>query len=208
LQERKFNMLLSKILRVIFWGLFLFVLMFTLGVPAMSMYVITEFSPESIFGELLAKVAFTGFFVIVAFEYFNLRYKCSSKERLSPAFIGMSALMPITYFMVSIIGAHSTISLQLLFYVIWFVFIFFAGLLIPGNFIGAKIPKFIGLFLSVGLLILLSISTFWTLIYSNYVMPNNLELTPYFMAGSGALSWASLLVLLLFTENKIINAKP
>ena len=201
-------MLLSKTLRVIFWGLFLFLLMFTLGVPAMSMYVITEFSPENIFGELLAKIAFTGFFVIVAFEYFNLRYKCSTKESLSPAFIGMSALMPITYFMVSVIGAHSSIGLQLLSYIIWFVFIFFAGLLIRGNFIGAKILKFIGLFLGVGLLILLSISTVWTLIYSNYVMPNNLELTPYFMAGSGSLSWVLLLVVLLFIENKIIKAKP
>ena len=174
----------------------------------MSLYGAAEFTARNVVGEFLANIVFSGFFVIVAFEYFHLRYITAQIENSAAALLAISPLIPVTYYVVSVFGAHVSILLQLSFYISWFFIIYLVGRLFKSNLKEQEILKRITIFALVGTAILLTINVAWTFIYSEFLRPNRLELTPYFMVGSGVLSWVLLLFLLLYAKRNFALEKP
>jgi len=204
----KIFMNISNILRIVFWGIFLVCLIVFIGIPVMSLYGAAEFTARNVVGEFLANIVFSGFFVIVAFEYFHLRYITAQIENSAAALLAISPLIPVTYYVVSVFGAHVSILLQLSFYISWFFIIYLVGRLFKSNLKEQEILKRITIFALVGTAILLTINVAWTFIYSEFLRPNRLELTPYFMVGSGVLSWVLLLFLLLYAKRNFALEKP
>jgi hypothetical protein len=120
----------------------------------------------------------------------------------------VSPLIPVTYYIVSVFGAHVSILLQLSFYISWFFIIYLVGRLFKSNLKEQEMLKRIAIFAFVGTAILLTINVAWTFIYSEFLRPNQLELTPYFMVGSGVLVWTLLIFLLLYVKRNVALEKP
>jgi hypothetical protein len=186
--------------RIISWELFLVCLIISVGIPAMSLYDTSEVTSSDVYGELLAKFILSGFPVIITFEYFCLRFATAQPEIPKTNHLAISISIPLTYYIVSGLGAHSNISLQLSFYIAWLLILYLIGRNFKSRLKEQEILKPIAIFSFAGTAILAATNLAWTFIYAELLRPNRLELTPYFMIGVATLDCALLFGLLSYTK--------
>lgn len=193
-------MLLSNITRAIYWSGFLFSNLLSGGIPLSAVYLPEQAGLVNLMGQFFAKLIFTGFFVIVAFEFLRKCFLMSVNSEARILFITSLIFLLLTYYVVSVFSAHSSEILTLIFYLLWFCLVGLSGYFIEGRLPNTETFKFTLLFTLIGVFIFFITSIGWSYIYGNCIRLFHLNLTLYISFGISIIVWTILLVSVISIE--------
>lgn len=161
-------------------------------------------SVVSALGQFFAMLAFTGFLVVVAFEFLRKCRLESQKANRDGLFAFYSVSLPATYYVAIVLSAHSSVASVLFIYIVWAMAIGLMGVSVVGRLPSKETFGFTFCFALSGLLIFAIASSGWSYAYGVFVMPDHLDLTPYLAFIGGVGVWG----LVLASVNPIEKVVP
>ena len=196
----------ANVFRIICWGCFLLLNYWVWGLPLEAVYLPEQAGLGNIVAQFFAQLLFTGFLVVVAFEYLRKCHADSHKRYATLLLIVFSILLPATYFYVCVVTAHTDRITSASFFAIWFGLIGLAGFLISGRSPTRANVRITLSFSFIGLLVYAISSIGWSYVYGRYLKPSYLDWYEFIASGGGVLVWAMLVVVFVLLSRT--QARP
>ncbi len=162
-----------------------------------AVYLPEQAGLDNLIGQFFAMLIFTGFIVVVAFELLRKCFITSNSPKGTVLFVLFSVLLPASYYVVSVISAHSDGVVALIYFFIWLSIVGLLGCLIQGKLPSNSTIRFTLSFALTGVLVFTLTSIGWSYIYGSFVRPSYLSLTPYITFGGSVIVWVVLLAIVL-----------
>jgi len=179
------------------------------GMPLGAVYLPEEAGYLNLIDQFFAKLIFTGFIVVVAFEYLRKSYLLTSKENASAVFVLLTLLLPFTYYVAGVLSAHSEKISALFYFLVWFCMVGVFGYFIRGKKPNKSILYFTFIFGLIGLVIYCTTTVSWSYIYGSYVMKTSyLYLTPYIMGIGSIVIWIVLFICVVLLGRRYHDVQP
>jgi hypothetical protein len=200
---------IANIMRGLCWAFFLLFNFISWGMPLGAVYLPEESGFLRLIDQFFALLIFTGFLVVVAFEYLRKSYVLSSKENASALFIFFTLVLPFSYYVLGVFSAHSEKLFAELFFLAWFSIVGVFGYLIRGMKPNKNILYFTLIFCGIGVFIYCITTISWSYIYGSYIMrSSHLSLTPYIMGVGSVVVWVLLLFSVVLLGRRYHDIRP